>query len=157
MSKDVVRKVGRRIRELRQKKGWSQEKLAEEAGLHRTYIGQVERGEKSIGVDRRRRVAVALGVPPSEILDVEPMADERHTAEALADLTGLIGEYRVLLGGSKRRGRESVEAALTKEADWTAGAAKHLVQLATDYGSFMLRNAAAIAIALDIEDGALGF
>ncbi len=157
MPDNVVRKVGRRIKELRQKKGWSQEKLAEEAGLHRTYIGQVERGEKSIGVDHLRRVAVALGVQPSEILGVEPMADEGHTAEALADLTGLIGEYRALLGGFGRRRRESVEAVLTKEADWTSGAAQHLVQLAGDYGSFMLRNAAAIAIALDIEDGELGF
>ena len=44
MSDNVVRKVGRRIRELRQKKGWSQEKLAEEVGLHRTYFGQVVEG-----------------------------------------------------------------------------------------------------------------
>lgn len=57
----------------------------------------------------------------------------------------------------KRRRRESVEAALIREADWTADAAQHLVQLAHDYGSFMLRNAAAISIALDIEDGELGF
>ena len=62
MPESVVRKVGRRIRELRQKKGWSQEKLAEEAGLHRTYIGQVERGEKSIGVENLVRIARALGV-----------------------------------------------------------------------------------------------
>ena len=157
MPDDVVRKVGRRIRELRQKKGWSQEKLAEEASLHRTYIGQVERGEKSIGVNRLRRIAMALGVQPSGVLGVEPMADERHTAEALADLTGLIGEYRALFGGFRRCGRESVETALTREADWNPGAAQHLVQLASDYGSFMLRNAAAIAIALDIEDGELKF
>ena len=44
MPENVVRKVGRRIRELRQKKGWSQEKLADEAALHRTYIGQVVEG-----------------------------------------------------------------------------------------------------------------
>jgi transcriptional regulator with XRE-family HTH domain len=61
MPDNVVRKVGRRIRELRQKKGWSQEKLAEEARLHRTYIGQVERGEKSIGVENLFRIAKALG------------------------------------------------------------------------------------------------
>jgi len=157
MPDNVVRKVGRRIRELRQKKGWSQEKLAEEAGLHRTYIGQVERGEKSIGVENLFRLAAALGVQPATILGAAPTADGGHTAETLADLTGLIGEYRALLGGFRWRRRESVEAVLTKEADWTSGAAQHLVQLAGDYGSFMLRNAAAIAIALDIEDGELGF
>jgi transcriptional regulator with XRE-family HTH domain len=157
MAEDIRKIVGRSIRVLREKRGWSQEKLAEMADLDRTYVGRIKRGEKSIGVNHFRRVTVALGVQPSEILGVEPMADEGHTAETLADLTGLIGEYRALLGGFRRRRRESVEAVLTKEADWTPGAAQHLVQLARDYGSFMLRNAAAIAIALDIEDGELGF
>jgi transcriptional regulator with XRE-family HTH domain len=68
MPDDVVRKVGRRIRELRQKKGWSQEKLAEEADLHRTYIGQVERGEKSIGVENLYRLARALSVRAGSLL-----------------------------------------------------------------------------------------
>jgi transcriptional regulator with XRE-family HTH domain len=68
MPDNVVRKVGRRIRELRQRKGWSQEKLAEEARLHRTYIGQVERGEKSIGVENLFRIAKALGVPAAAIV-----------------------------------------------------------------------------------------
>ena len=68
MPDNVVRKVGRRIKELRQKKGWSQEKLAEEAGLHRTYIGQVERGEKSIGVGNLVRIARALDVAAAALL-----------------------------------------------------------------------------------------
>ena len=68
MPESVVRKVGRRIRELRQKKAWSQEKLAEEAGLHRTYIGQVERGEKSIGVENLVRLSRALGVAAAALL-----------------------------------------------------------------------------------------
>jgi len=68
MPDNVVRKVGRRIRELRQKRGWSQEELAEEANLHRTYIGQVERGEKSIGVRNLVRIARALGVGANSIL-----------------------------------------------------------------------------------------
>jgi len=68
MLENVVRKVGRRIRELRQKKHWSQEKLAEEARLHRTYIGQVERGEKSIGVENLVRLARALGVAAAALL-----------------------------------------------------------------------------------------
>jgi transcriptional regulator with XRE-family HTH domain len=65
MLENVVRKVGRRIRELRQKKHWSQEKLAEEARLHRTYIGQVDRGEKSIGVENLFRIASAQGLMAS--------------------------------------------------------------------------------------------
>jgi transcriptional regulator with XRE-family HTH domain len=68
MPDNVVRKVGRRIRELRQKKGWSQERLAEEANLHRTYIGQVERGEKSIGIENLANLAKALGVHPTSLL-----------------------------------------------------------------------------------------
>jgi transcriptional regulator with XRE-family HTH domain len=68
MPENVVRKVGRRIRELRQKRDWSQEKLAEEARLHRTYIGQVERGEKSIGVENLVRIARALGVHTSSLV-----------------------------------------------------------------------------------------
>ena len=43
------------------------------------------------------------------------------------------------------------------EAEWTAEAAEHLLRLATAYGSFMLRNALAISLVLDIEDGELGF
>jgi transcriptional regulator with XRE-family HTH domain len=68
MPESVVLIVGRRIRELRQKKGWSQEKLAEEAGLHRTYIGQVERGEKSIGIENLVRIARALGARAATLL-----------------------------------------------------------------------------------------
>ena len=70
MSLNMVRKVGRRIKELRQKKGWSQEKLAEEAGLHRTYIGQVERGEKSIGLENLFRIASALKTEATALVDV---------------------------------------------------------------------------------------
>lgn len=48
--------------------GWSQEKLSFEAGLHRTYIGAVERGGKNITLRNIIRVAVALQVPASCIL-----------------------------------------------------------------------------------------
>jgi transcriptional regulator with XRE-family HTH domain len=60
--------VGRRIRDLRQAKGWSQEKLAEEADLDRTYIGRIERGEKNIGVENLVKIAVALGSSASAVL-----------------------------------------------------------------------------------------
>ncbi len=42
----MTQTIGRKLRQFRQKKGYSQETLADRAGLHPTYIGQVERGEK---------------------------------------------------------------------------------------------------------------
>jgi hypothetical protein len=50
-----------------------------------------------------------------------------------------------------------MEQRLIGGAEWTPQAAEHLLKLANDYGSFMLRNALAIATALNVEDGGLGF
>lgn len=54
--------VGDAVRELRKAAGLSQEKLAEKADLHPNYVGEVERGEKTISVDALLRVAAALKV-----------------------------------------------------------------------------------------------
>jgi len=57
-----------RIRELRRAKGISQEALADEAGVHRTYMGSVERGERNISLDNIVRIAKALRGQPYELL-----------------------------------------------------------------------------------------
>lgn len=59
---------GRRVRELRGLLGLSQEDLADRAGLHRTYVGSVERGERNIGLDNIYALAEALGVRPADLL-----------------------------------------------------------------------------------------
>jgi len=59
---------GKRVRELRATKNMSQEALADEAGLHRTYMGSVERGERNISLENIVRIARALRVPPRELL-----------------------------------------------------------------------------------------
>ena len=70
------------------------------------------------------------------------------------DVSNLVEEYRDLFEGADA---DSLEDTLTREAKWTPEAAEHLLQLATAYGSFMLRDALAISLALDIEDGEFGF
>lgn len=59
---------GRRVRELRRARGWSQEALAERADTHWTYISGIERGYHNPGLTMIVRLAVALGVPASDLL-----------------------------------------------------------------------------------------
>ncbi len=66
---DVKVLFGKRIRELRKARGWSQEEFALHVGLDRSYIGGVERGERNISLENICRVAAALGVPPSTLFD----------------------------------------------------------------------------------------
>ncbi len=57
----------KRVRELRTERGWSQDELADAAGLHRTYIGTIERAEQSIGLDNIEKIAKALKVSIAEL------------------------------------------------------------------------------------------
>jgi len=59
---EINKKVGFNIRKYREKKGWSQEQLAMESDCHRAYIGQIERGEKNIGLKNLEKIAKALNV-----------------------------------------------------------------------------------------------
>jgi transcriptional regulator with XRE-family HTH domain len=64
----VKARIGLTIREFRLRLGYSQEVLAEKCGLHRTYIGGVERGERNISLENIVRIARALRVTPSQLL-----------------------------------------------------------------------------------------
>lgn len=65
---------------LRQAKGWSQEALAFEAELHRTFIAHVERQARNISLDNVERIATALGVECYELL--VPLEQNSHGKEA---------------------------------------------------------------------------
>ena len=65
---DSLTLLGGNVRKRRQKLGLSQEELADRAGLHRTYLGGIERGERNVGFLNLVRLARALKVEPSELL-----------------------------------------------------------------------------------------
>ena len=61
--------LGAMVRELRAQLGVSQEVLAENCDLHRTYIGGIERGERNVSLENIVRLATALKVSPSKLLE----------------------------------------------------------------------------------------
>ncbi len=71
-TKRVRKLLGQQLRTLRTRNGLSQEGLGERADLSGKFIGEVERGEKSISIDSLYRVAVALGVSLRALTDLRP-------------------------------------------------------------------------------------
>ncbi|HZT99372.1 MAG TPA: helix-turn-helix transcriptional regulator [Ktedonobacteraceae bacterium] len=63
----LARQLGSLIRGLRVKQGMSQEEFADHCSLHRTYIGSIERGEKTITIETAYKIAQALGMPLSQL------------------------------------------------------------------------------------------
>jgi len=68
---DALKKFGEKVRELRMKKGLSQEELAELSGLHRTYISSLELGKRNVSLINIHALAKALGVTPDKLLKTE--------------------------------------------------------------------------------------
>ena len=67
----TLQRFGARVRAERERQGLSQEQLGERAGLARTYIGGVERGERNVSLLNLIRIARGLGVGPGDLLDDE--------------------------------------------------------------------------------------
>lgn len=71
---EARRRVAANMRRLRKVQGWSQEELAAQCGLHRTFVSSTERGERNISVDNIDRMARALEVDVVELL--RPVPDD---------------------------------------------------------------------------------
>ncbi len=64
---ELITRFGITMRQLRLKAGYSQEEFADLCGLHRTYIGTIERGEKRVTIATAHKLAKALGLPLSDL------------------------------------------------------------------------------------------
>jgi len=80
--KHVRKFLGQRLRALRKQRLLSQERLGERSNLSGKFVGEVERGEKSISMDSLYRVAVALEVPMRDLTDVGDKASAVPTEDA---------------------------------------------------------------------------
>lgn len=65
---DISKKIGKTISRLRKEKGYSQEDFANKIGVHRTYIGMIERGEKNITLVTLTKIAKGFNMKSWEIL-----------------------------------------------------------------------------------------
>ena len=80
--------LGKRIHDLRAARNWSQEEFAHVSGFHRTYVGQIERGEKNMSFDNLAKVADALGVTMSALLDGLEAGTETNLRSPRAEAGG---------------------------------------------------------------------
>ena len=69
MAVDIQQRLGTNLKRLRTAKGWSQEQFAFEAGIHRTYISDLERGARNPTIGMLEKIAVCLGVKAGSLLD----------------------------------------------------------------------------------------
>ena len=83
---DIAKIIGQRIRNYRTQKGLSQEKLAELAGCHPTYIGQLERGEKNATLESVEKIASAMDISLSELFDKLAKSGSNNIAAKCYDL-----------------------------------------------------------------------
>ena len=99
---DIAKIIGQRIRNYRTQKGLSQEKLAELAGCHPTYIGQLERGEKNATLESVEKIASAMDISLSELFDKLGKSGSNNIAAKCFDLVASKNEaeqkqlYKVL-------------------------------------------------------------
>lgn len=110
---------GEQLRARRDAAGLTQEDLAHAAGLHTTYIGQIERGERNLTYKNVLRLAWGLDVPPSEIVPQEllkPSAPEPELSKAQEAMVALLAEGKSAreIAASRKTSTAAVQATLRR-------------------------------------------
>jgi transcriptional regulator with XRE-family HTH domain len=81
---DLQRTVGRNLRAYREGKGLSQEAFADELGVHRTYMGGIERGERNLTLKSLERIAARIGLEPLALLEPAERVPQRTAGRRTA-------------------------------------------------------------------------
>ncbi len=106
---ELFRRLGGRIRDLRERRGWSQETLAERCGKHYTYIGRIERGVQNVTIEVLSSLAEALGATIADLvaIDDHPLLQGwnvtaldvvqavHHGFRAQVDVKGKLAEWKL--------------------------------------------------------------
>ena len=108
----VLSRLGSKVRELRQSAGLSQEGLAERAGLHYTYVGGIERGERNPSLKSIEKIANALNVDIGELLVFQPKEKPASMEDALRS------EINELLKRKSQRELRLAEKVLKNVFEW---------------------------------------
>jgi transcriptional regulator with XRE-family HTH domain len=113
----IQEQIGIRVRELREREGVSQEALAATCGLHRTYIGLIERGERNLSLAVIEQIAAGLGVAVGDLFSTAEMpmaAPQRGKKKALVPMTDVaahLSTIRQILINAKLTDAERYDAA----------------------------------------------
>lgn len=76
---DIIKLVGERIRNLRNDRKWSQEELAHRATIHRSHLGEIERGETSVTVESVKKIADAFEIPLEDVFrHLQPSFENKY-------------------------------------------------------------------------------
>lgn len=99
MAADLQERFGSRIRQMRTKRGFSQEEFADICEIHRTFMGSIERGERNVTLNTLHRLARGLQVPMSRLLTRLDGASDGKDSKAAATKRSHAKAARVRQGG----------------------------------------------------------
>lgn len=102
MEGDLQRQLGRGLRALRERTGLSQEAFADLLGIHRTYIGGLERGERNVTLQTVERIAESLGVTALALLDGSAAAGGATPRRRRTETPAAAGRRRTPSAGRNR-------------------------------------------------------
>ncbi|MBB3131299.1 transcriptional regulator with XRE-family HTH domain [Paenibacillus rhizosphaerae] len=88
--KEILLRLGARLRDLRKEKGLTQESLGEKGGFHFSYIGQIERGEKNVALLNLAKIAEALEVDISQLFTYTSVESNEESQADLQEIMHML-------------------------------------------------------------------